>query len=73
MKLREAAVNSDVLLNGDPVKFAEATYKVACLEDPPRRMPLHPLCMGILRERGKHLVETADKWESWSEDLLIKD
>ncbi|KAG9308869.1 hypothetical protein JVU11DRAFT_11328 [Chiua virens] len=73
MKLRDIFANSDPLFNGDPVKFADAVYKVAYLEDPPLRLPIHPGSLAVLRQKGKQLLETADKWESWSEDVLVKD
>ena len=61
------------MFNGDPDKFAEAVYRVAYLEDPPLRLPIHPVSLAVLRRKGKQLLETADKWESWSEDVLMKD
>lgn len=61
------------VFNGDPDKFAEAVYRVAYLEDPPLRLPIHPVSLAVLRRKGKQLLETADKWESWSEDVLMKD
>lgn len=65
--------NPNVAFNGDPVKFAEAMYRLACLEDPPLRLPLHHVTLEALREKGRHLVETADKWASWSEHVYLKE
>ncbi|KAG9308868.1 hypothetical protein JVU11DRAFT_11327 [Chiua virens] len=73
MKWREVFSNLETIWNGDPVKFAEAVYKTTYLEDPPLRLPMHAVALEILREKGKHLLETAEKWESWSEDIVIKD
>lgn len=73
MQWRDLLANPNSVFNGDPEKFAEAVYRAAYLEDPPLRLPVHPASLDVLREKGKQLLETADKWESWSEDVLIKD
>lgn len=75
MKLRSILTGDavDQLFNGDPDKFAVAVYKAAYLDDPPLRLPLHHLSVNIFREKGKQLLETAEKWGSWSEDILIKE
>jgi len=72
-QLRSIFANPNPIFNGDPEKFAEAVYRVAYLEDPPLRLPIHRASLVTLREKGRELLETAQKWESWSEDVLIKD
>ncbi|KIJ60231.1 hypothetical protein HYDPIDRAFT_32486 [Hydnomerulius pinastri MD-312] len=73
MQWRNLFGNSDPVFNGDPDKFAEAVYNVAYLEDPPLRLPVHKASLAVLRARGQQLLDVADKWESWSEDVLMKD
>lgn len=73
MRLRRMFTAPDSVFDGDPDKFAEVVYRAAYLEDPPLRLPVHPASLVVLREKGKQLLETADKWQSWSEDVLIKD
>ena len=73
MQWRSVFANPNLVFNGDPEKFAEAVYRVAYLEDPPLRLPIHPMALVALRKKGSELLETAQKWESWSEDVLLKD
>ncbi|KAN0074601.1 hypothetical protein V8E55_011650 [Tylopilus felleus] len=73
LQFRGLFVNPNQVFNGDPAKFAEVVYKVAYLEDPPLRLPVHPMSLSVSRDKGKQLLETADKWESWSEGVLIKE
>ena len=63
--MRRIFENPNTTFNGDPEKIPEAVYKVAYLE--------HPQALGVLREKGKHLLDAADEWESWSEGVLLKD
>lgn len=72
-QFRSVFENPNTMFNGDPDKLAEAVYKVASLEHPPLRLPMHPETLGVLREKGKHLLDTANKWEPWSEGVLLKD
>ena len=73
VEVRRLFANADSTFNGDPEKFAGLVYRAAYMEDPPLRLPVHTHSLAILREKGKQLLEIADKWESWSEDVLIKD
>ncbi|KAF8836176.1 NAD(P)-binding protein [Paxillus ammoniavirescens] len=73
MQWRALFSNPNPAFNGDPDKFAEAVYNAAYLEDPPLRLPIHPRALAVFRNKGKKLIEAADKWESWSEDVLMKD
>ncbi|KAF8555531.1 NAD(P)-binding protein [Imleria badia] len=72
MQLRGVFANPYLALNGDPEKFAEVVYRTAYLEHPPLRLPIHTASLVAMRTKGKQLLETADKWESWSEDVLLK-
>jgi len=73
MQLRGMVSNPNIAFNGDPVKLAEAMYRLACLEDPPLRLPIHQVALEALRRRGRHLVDITDKWASWSEDICFKE
>ncbi|KAF8550208.1 NAD(P)-binding protein [Imleria badia] len=71
MQMRGVFANPNPVFNGDPEKFAEVVYRTAYLEHPPLRLPVHTESLVALRTKGKQLLETADKWEAWSEDVLI--
>ncbi|KAI6122519.1 hypothetical protein EDD16DRAFT_1884308 [Pisolithus croceorrhizus] len=73
IQLRNMMSNAGATFDGDPIKFAEAMYKLVYLEDPPLRLPLHHIAVEAFRIRGRHLIETADAWASWSEDMYVKD
>ncbi|KAL4073202.1 hypothetical protein V8B97DRAFT_2005856 [Scleroderma yunnanense] len=73
MRNRGLLANPNVVFNGDPNKFAEAMYRLAYLEDPPMRLPLHAATLEAFRSQGRHLIDTADKWASWSEDVCLKE
>lgn len=73
MQLRNVMSNTDTAFTGDPTKLAEAIYKLVYLEDPPLRLPLHNIAVKTLKEKGRHLIDTADTWASWSEDMYVKE
>jgi len=49
---------------GDPDKAALAFVKIAGLEDPPFRFPIHKDAIATARFKAAALNEAADKWES---------
>jgi len=55
--------------SGDPEKAALAFLKIAALEDPPFRFPIHKNAIADARAKAESLNEAADKWESWSENV----
>ncbi|KAH7881764.1 hypothetical protein F5I97DRAFT_1415692 [Phlebopus sp. FC_14] len=69
MQWRSVDVNA--VFNGDPDKFAEIIYRTAYLEDPPLRLPVHKASLRSLRQKAKELLDAADEWETWSEDILL--
>ncbi|KAI6030595.1 hypothetical protein F5J12DRAFT_918793 [Pisolithus orientalis] len=73
MQLRNVMSNTDTAFTGDPTKLAEAIYKLVYLGDPPLRLPLHNITVETLKEKGHHLIDTADTWASWSEDMYVKE
>ncbi|KAG6332159.1 hypothetical protein ID866_6931 [Astraeus odoratus] len=72
MQFREMVSNAEASFNGDPYKFAEAMYRLVHLEDPPLRLPLHQITLGAFERKGRHLLDTVDKWASWSDDIYRK-
>ena len=73
MQTRTLFENTGPIFNGDPEKFVEAVYRVASMDDPPLRLPIRTEALAVLRTKGKQLLETADKWGSWSENVLIEE
>ena len=73
MQFRSVFANPNPVFNGDPEKFAEVVHRIAYLEHPPLRLPVHTGSLVAIRMKGKQLLETADKWESWSEDVLVEE
>jgi len=55
--------------SGDPKKAALAFLKIAALENPPFRFPIHNEAIAAARAKATALNEAADKWESWSENI----
>lgn len=41
------------------------------MEDPPVRLPLHRRAVGMSIVKGKSLIETAEKYKDWSDDLYL--
>ncbi|KAI6030593.1 hypothetical protein F5J12DRAFT_299795 [Pisolithus orientalis] len=73
MRTRNMVSNPNTTFTGDATKFAEAIYKLVYLEDPPLRLPLHHFAVEAVRRKGRHLIDTADTWASWSEDMYVKE
>ncbi|KAG1746104.1 hypothetical protein EDB19DRAFT_1953769 [Suillus lakei] len=61
----------DTHFDGDPAKFAEVVYKLSRLDEPPVRLPLHRVALESARQKGELLLETAEKWSSWSDDVYF--
>lgn len=58
--------------DGDPTKFAEIVYKLSRLDEPPVRLPLHRVALESARQKGELLLEAAEKWSSWSDDVYFR-
>ncbi|KAG2121363.1 hypothetical protein BD769DRAFT_1009181 [Suillus cothurnatus] len=58
--------------DGDPAKFAEVVYKLSRLDEPPVRLPLHRVALESARQKGELLLEAAEKWSSWSDDVYFR-
>lgn len=54
---------------GDPRKGMEVVYKLASLADPPLYFPLSPASVAAYKSRAKLLLESAEKYASWSENV----
>ena len=57
------------LFDGDVTKAAVVIEKFSRLEDAPIRFPLHKWVVASMRDKSKDLLEVADKYESWTDDL----
>ncbi|KAF8550210.1 hypothetical protein OG21DRAFT_1514323 [Imleria badia] len=62
-----AAIAYLEVVNVVDVQWTHKT-ELATLGTPPLRLPGS---LVAVRTKGKQLLETADKWESWSEDVFI--
>ncbi|KAG1812418.1 uncharacterized protein BJ212DRAFT_1483055 [Suillus subaureus] len=58
--------------DGDPAKFAEVAYRLSRLDEPPVRLPLHRVALESARQKGELLLEAAEKWSSWSDDVYFR-
>lgn len=58
--------------DGDPTKFAEIVYKLSRLDEPPMRLPLHRVALESARQKGELLLEAAEKWSRWSDDVYFR-
>ncbi|KAH7909265.1 hypothetical protein BJ138DRAFT_1155645 [Hygrophoropsis aurantiaca] len=72
---RNICASSEVFehFTGDPKKFAAAVHKVAYIDDPPLRLPIHEATIKSLRKKGNEMLTVADKYEAWSEDIIWKE
>ncbi|KAG8221645.1 NAD(P)-binding protein [Butyriboletus roseoflavus] len=66
-----AIFESGGFVDGDPKKACIAFEKASRLEDPPMRLPLHRRVLDMANEKGKSLIETAEKYRHWSDDLYL--
>ena len=57
------------LFDGDVTKAAVVIEKFSRLEDVPIRLPLHRRAVASMKDKSKGLLEVADKYESWTDDL----
>ncbi|KAG1720814.1 hypothetical protein EDB19DRAFT_539188 [Suillus lakei] len=58
--------------DGDPDKAVVVMEKLTHLDEAPMRLPLHRFALSVGRAKAASLIETVDKYESWSEDVYIK-
>ncbi|KAF8135586.1 hypothetical protein EV363DRAFT_1320990 [Boletus edulis] len=58
--------------DGDPKKFARAMYQLAYMEDPPLYIPLHRVAIEAARTKGEELIQTAEEYASWSDDIYYR-
>ncbi|KIM40898.1 hypothetical protein M413DRAFT_445669 [Hebeloma cylindrosporum] len=62
-------LGDDVVIDGSPEKAAKQFLKLVALENPPLRFPIHRDAIACARIKAKNLLEAADTYESWSEDV----
>ncbi|KAI0790750.1 NAD(P)-binding protein [Abortiporus biennis] len=65
---------TDMTLNvmpGDPVKAVQQMYKLTVMPDPPLRLALGKDCVNAIREQLTKMLDDVDKYEDWSDDLLV--
>ena len=59
------------LPDGSSEKAAQQFLKIVALENPPLRFPIHREAIAFTRAKAKNLLEAADMYESWSEDVYL--
>ncbi|KAF9046103.1 hypothetical protein BJ165DRAFT_1610631 [Panaeolus papilionaceus] len=71
-KFRDWCVNGKI--DGSPEKAGQTFVRLANLplDEAPLRFPIHEEAVESERIKGRELLETANKWESWSKDIYIK-
>ncbi|KIJ67600.1 hypothetical protein HYDPIDRAFT_26026 [Hydnomerulius pinastri MD-312] len=57
--------------DGDPKKLAQAMHKLAYMNDPPFYLPLHRVAVQAAKSKGEGLIQAADKYASWSDDVYF--
>ncbi|KAH7924637.1 NAD(P)-binding protein [Leucogyrophana mollusca] len=63
----------ELLSNGDSDKLASAMYRLATLDDPPFRLPLHKVALDAAGRKGRGLLEAANTYKTWSDDIYLDD
>jgi hypothetical protein len=58
-----------IVADGNSDKAAQQFLKIVELENPPLRFPIHKDAIAAVRTKAKNLLEAADAYESWSEDV----
>ncbi|KAG1730273.1 NAD(P)-binding protein [Suillus paluster] len=62
---------TSTLADGDTEKAVVVIEKLTHLDEAPLRFPLHKLAVRAGREKGKSLIETMDRYESWTENVYF--
>lgn len=68
-KFREFMTST--LADGDTAKAVVVIEKLVHLVEAPLRFPLHRIAVKRGKEKGKSLIETMDKYESWIENVYF--
>ena len=58
--------------DGDPKKFGRAVYRLAYMDDPPLYLPLHRVAVEAAKAKGQELIQTAEEYASWSDDVYYR-
>ncbi|KAF9246605.1 hypothetical protein BU15DRAFT_39967, partial [Melanogaster broomeanus] len=58
-------------VDGDADKAVAAMEKLAHLDNPPLRLPLHKWTVAAIKEKIQKVLEEVQAYESWSDDLYI--
>ncbi|EIW74823.1 NAD(P)-binding protein [Coniophora puteana RWD-64-598 SS2] len=61
----------DEFSDGDPYKAAVAMDKIARMDDPPLRLPLHKFSLGLVRNKLDVTTRELEKYASWSDDVCF--
>lgn len=55
---------------GDPEKGAKLFYRVAGMDDPPFRLPLHPVTIHCAKVRIESIQKSVDEYVAWSDEIF---
>ncbi|KIJ66669.1 hypothetical protein HYDPIDRAFT_26100, partial [Hydnomerulius pinastri MD-312] len=58
--------------NGDSVKAVAVIEKLAHLEDPPLRLPLHKLAVDSAKQKAARIQKETEAYEAWSDNIYIE-
>jgi hypothetical protein len=57
-------------LAGDPVKAVKLFYRLSTLENPPSKLPLHPVSVKAAIDKAEKTQKEVEEYKSWSDDLF---
>jgi len=47
-------------------------YRLAYMDDPPLYLPLHRVAVEAAKVKGEGLIQTAEEYASWSDDVYYR-
>jgi hypothetical protein len=55
---------------GDPVKAVKLFYQLSTLENPPSKLPLHPVSVKASIDKAEKIQKEVEEYKSWSDDIF---
>jgi hypothetical protein len=69
--LRLAFERGDVTkIEADPVKAVKLFYRLSTLENPPSKLPLHPISIQASIDKAKKMQKEVEEYKSWSDEIF---
>jgi hypothetical protein len=69
--MKAARERGDILkIAADPIKAVKLIYRLSTLENPPAKLPLHPIAVSASTSKAEGIQKEVEEYKSWSDEIF---